>query len=364
MSRPLDSTPATDGFHTPAEWEPHAGCWMAWPERPDNWRAEAGPAQEAYAAVADAIAASEPVTMAVSDRQFETARAALPDAVRVVEVSTDDAWLRDTGPTFVVDGAGGRRGVDWRFNAWGGHDGGLYSPWDRDDRVAAKVLEVEGDARYRAPIVLEGGAIHVDGEGTVLTTEQCLLNRNRNPELGRAAIEAALHSYLGTEKVVWLGEGVFADETDGHVDNLAAFARPGVVLLTWVEDPDDPQHAISRDALARLEAATDAMGRPFEVVKLPAPGPLTIEAEEAAGVAPVEGSRPRRAGDRMAASYVNFYLGNSRVIFPLLDPARDDEAGAILAATFPGREVVGVAAREILLGGGNIHCITQQVPAQ
>jgi agmatine deiminase len=302
--------------------------------------------------------------MAVSDRQFEAARAALPDAVRVVEVSTDDAWLRDTGPTFVVDGAGGRRGVDWRFNAWGGHDGGLYSPWDRDDRVAAKVLEVEGDARYRAPIVLEGGAIHVDGEGTVLTTEQCLLNRNRNPELGRAAIEAALHSYLGTEKVVWLGEGVFADETDGHVDNLAAFARPGVVLLTWVEDPDDPQHAISRDALARLEAATDAMGRPFEVVKLPAPGPLTIEAEEAAGVAPVEGSRPRRAGDRMAASYVNFYLGNSRVVFPLLDPARDDEAGAILAATFPGREVVGVAAREILLGGGNIHCITQQVPAQ
>jgi agmatine deiminase len=363
MARPLDSTPAADGFRMPAEWEPHAGCWMAWPERPDNWRDGAGPAQAAYAAVAGAIAASEPVTMAVSDRQFETARALLPDPVRLVEVSTDDAWMRDTGPTFVVDGLGGRRGVDWRFNAWGGHDGGLYSPWDRDDRVAAKVLEVEGDGRYRAPIVLEGGAIHVDGEGTVLTTEQCLLNRNRNPELDRAAIEAALHGYLGTEKVVWLGEGVLEDETDGHVDNLAAFARPGVVLLTWVEDPADPQHAISRDALERLGAATDAQGRPFEVVKLPAPGPLTIESDEADGVEAVAGTQPRRAGDRMAASYVNFYIGNSRIVYPLLDPARDAEAGAILAATFPEREIVGVPAREILLGGGNIHCITQQVPA-
>ncbi len=362
MSRPLDSTPAADGFRMPAEWEPHAGCWMAWPERPDNWRDGAAPAQAAYTAVAAAIAASEPVTMAVSDSQFERARAALPDSVRVVEVSTDDAWLRDTGPTFVVDAAGGRRGVDWRFNAWGGLDGGLYAPWDRDDRVAAKVLEVEGDPRYRAPIVLEGGAIHVDGEGTVLTTEQCLLNRNRNPELDRAAIEAALHAHLGTEKVVWLGDGVYEDETDGHVDNLACFARPGVVLLTWVEDPADPQHAISRDAEERLAAATDARGRPFEVIRLPAPGPLTIEAAEAAGVEPIAGTRPRRAGDRMAASYVNFYLGNSRLVYPLLDPTRDEEAGAILAATFPRREVVGVPAREILLGGGNIHCITQQVP--
>jgi agmatine deiminase len=363
MPSSIDSTPAADGFRMPAEWEPHAGCWMAWPERPDNWRERAAPAQAAYARVASAIAASEPVTMAVSDAWFERARAALPDAVRVVEVSTDDAWLRDTGPTFVVDAAGERRGVDWRFNAWGGLDGGLYSPWDRDDRVAAKVLEVEGTGRYRAPIVLEGGAIHVDGEGTVLTTEQCLLNRNRNPELDRAGIEAALHSYLGTEKIIWLGDGVFGDETDGHVDNLACFARPGVVLLTWVEDPADPQHAISADALARLEAATDARGRSFEVIKVPAPGPLTTTAAEAAGVEPLPGTQPRRAGDRMAASYVNFYLGNSRIVYPLLDPSRDEEAGAILAATFPDREVVGVPAREILLGGGNIHCITQQVPA-
>jgi agmatine deiminase len=346
----------------PAEFEPHGGCWMAWPERTDNWRLAAKPAQRAFAAVAEAIAVSEPVTMAVSDRQFEHCRSLLSAAVRVVEVSTDDAWLRDTGPTFVVDGAGGRRGVDWRFNAWGGLEGGLYFPWDRDDRVASKVLEVEGDERYRAPLVLEGGAIHVDGEGTVLTTEECLLNPNRNPELTREQVEGHLRDYLGAEKVIWLGSGVYEDETDGHVDNIACFAAPGVVLLTWTEDESDPQQAISRDARERLQAATDAKGRSIEVVLLPSPGPLTISAEEAAGVDLVEGTAPRRAGDRLAGSYVNFYLGNSRVVHPLLDERHDERAAEVLRDCFPEREVVGVAAREILLGGGNVHCITQQVP--
>ncbi|HET9198625.1 MAG TPA: agmatine deiminase [Solirubrobacterales bacterium] len=362
MSPTLRSTPAADGFRMPAEFEPHEGCWMIWPERTDNWRLGAKPAQEAFAAVAAAIAASEPVTMAVSDAQFEHARAMLPAEVRVVEVSSDDAWMRDCGPTFVVDGAGARRGIDWRFNAWGGTDGGLYFPWDRDDRVAAKVLEIEGADRYRAPIVLEGGAIHVDGQGTVLTTEECLLNPNRNPELSREQIERVLRDHLGAEKVVWLGAGVFEDETDGHVDNIACFARPGVVLLTWTDDEDDPQHRISRDARERLEAATDAQGRSFEVILLPSPGPLRISAEEAAGVDAGEGTQPRRAGDRLAASYVNFYLGNSRVVCPLLDPRQDEEAAAVLRRAFPERDVVGVPAREILLGGGNIHCITQQVP--
>lgn len=363
MSATLDSTPAADGFRMPAEFEPHDGCWIAWPERPDNWRLGAGPAQEAFAALAEAISVTEPVTMAVSDAEFERCRSRLSPAVRVVEASTDDAWLRDTGPTFVVDGGGRRRGVDWRFNAWGGREGGLYASWERDDRLAAKVLEVEGADRYRAPLVLEGGSIHVDGEGTVLTTEECLLNPNRNPGLSRQRIEAALREYLGAERVVWLGRGVHEDETDGHVDNLACFARPGVVLLTWSEDEADPQHAISRDALARLEAATDARGRPFEVIRLPSPGPLSTTAEEAAGVEAAAGTRPRRGGDRLAASYVNFYLANSRLILPLLDERHDDEAAEILARCFPEREVVGVPAREILLGGGNVHCVTQQVPA-
>jgi agmatine deiminase len=363
VSETIDSTPAADGFRMPGEFEPHDGCWMAWPQRPDNWRLGAAPAQEAYVAVATAIAASEPVTMAAPAAQLERARALLPEAVRVVEIPSDDAWIRDTGPSFVVDGSGGRRGVDWRFNAWGGAKGGLYSSWEQDDRVAARVLEVEGTERYRAPIVLEGGAIHVDGEGTVLATEECLLNPNRNPGLSREQIERTLCDYLGAEKVVWLGQGIYNDETDGHVDNIACFARPGLVLLSWADDEGDPQHEISRDALERLQAAGDARGRSFEVIRLPSPGPLLIEAEEAAGVEPAAGTLPRRPGDRLAASYVNFYLANSRVVMPLLDDRFDAQAAAVLAECFPGREVVGVPAREILLGGGNIHCITQQLPA-
>jgi agmatine deiminase len=363
MSATLATTPAADGFRMPGEFEEHSGCWMAWPERPDNWRAGGKPAQAAYARVAEAIAASEPVTMGVSDGQFEHCRAALSPAIRVVELATDDAWMRDIGPTFVLDDRGGRRGVDWRFNAWGGLQGGLYFPWDRDERVARKVLEIERAERYRAPIVLEGGSIHVDGEGTVLSTEECLLNANRNPGLSRARIEQALLEYLGAERVIWLGRGLLDDETDGHVDNLACFARPGVVLLSSPEDESDPQYEISRDAQRRLEGATDARGRSIEVVRMPAPGPITVSEHEASGVDAVEGSRPRVAGERLAASYVNFYLGNSRIVFPLLDERFDERAAEILDDRFPGREIVGVPAREILLGGGNIHCITQQVPA-
>src|SRR5580704_4992798 len=212
MSEPTASTPRQDGFRMPGEFEPHCGCWMAWRERPDNWRYGAKPAQQAYVAVAEAINASDPVTVAVSDRQFEHARRVLSPSIRVVEMSTDDAWMRDTGPSFVIDSAGGRRGVDWRFNAWGGLDGGLYCPWDSDERVASKVLEIEGAKRYRAPIVLEGGSIHVDGEGTVLTTEECLLNANRNPELSCEQIERELLDHVGAERVLWLGRGVFDDE--------------------------------------------------------------------------------------------------------------------------------------------------------
>jgi agmatine deiminase len=363
MSATIASTPAADGYRMPGEFEPHSGCWMAWPERPDNWRLDAKPAQGAYAAVAEAINAAEPVTMAVSDAEFEHCRAALSSSIRVVEISTDDAWMRDIGPTFVVDGSAGIRGVDWRFNAWGGLDGGLYFPWDRDDRAARKVLEIERADRYQAPIVLEGGSIHVDGQGTVITTEECLLNRNRNPGLTRRQIEQVLCDHLAAETVIWLGRGLYNDETDGHVDNLACFVAPGVVLLTWTDDESDPTHAVSRDALERLQASTDARGTTLEVIKIQAPGPLLISEEEAQGVIPAAGTVPRRAGDRMAASYVNFYLGTERIVFPLLDERFDGAAAEVLGRCFPNRQIVGVAAREILLGGGNIHCITQQVPA-
>jgi agmatine deiminase len=342
----------------PAEYAPHSGCWMAWPERPDNWRRGGGPAQEAFAAVAAAIGAAEPVTMTASPAQLERCRSMVPDSVRVLELETDDAWMRDIGPTFVIDGSGHRRGVDWRFNAWGG----IYSSWERDQRTGAAVLESEGADRYRAPLILEGGSIHVDGEGTVLTTEECLLNPNRNPELTRERIEELLLDYLGAEKVIWLGRGVPEDETDGHVDNLACFVRPGVVMLTWTDDESDPQHEVSVDALERLRSATDARDRELEVIRIEQPGPLAMSEEEARGLVSVEGTLPRLAGERLAASYVNFYLADGRVVYPLLDERTDEAAAAVLADCFPDREPVGIPGREILLGGGNIHCITQQVP--
>ncbi|HEY4338531.1 MAG TPA: agmatine deiminase [Steroidobacteraceae bacterium] len=362
MTATLKGTPARDGFHMPAESAPHAGCWMLWPERPDNWRRKAQPAQAAFTAVATAIARFEPVTMGVSAAQFSTARAQLPPRIRLVELSHDDAWMRDVGPTGVVNDAGELRGIDWPFNAWGGLDGGLYAPWDLDDQVARKVLEVQGVPRYRAPMINEGGAIHVDGEGTALVTEQCLLNPNRNPTLSRARIERHLRDYLGVQRVIWLGCGVFNDETDGHIDNLACFVRPGEVCLTWCDDPADPQYAISNDALVRLHAARDARDRPLIVHKMPAPGPLYMTAREASGIQRKRGSHARVAGWRLAGSYVNFYLANGALVMPLLDPNTDRAAARVLKRLFPDRKVVGVAAREILLGGGNIHCITQQVP--
>jgi agmatine deiminase len=358
MSRALASTPAADGFHMPGEFEAHAGCWMLWPERPDNWRAAAGPARRAFARVAAAIAQFEPVTMGVSRAQLAGARALLPAGVRVVAMAHDDSWMRDVGPTGVVDGRGQVRGVAWRFNAWGG----LYSPWNQDERVAGRVLDLEGLKRYRAPMVNEGGAIHVDGEGTALVTEECLLNRNRNPRLARSDIERRLCDYLGVRTIIWLGKGVFNDETGGHIDNLACFVRPGAVCLTWTERRRDPQYAISHDAWERLNDARDARGRRLEVTKLPMPGPLAMSAREAAGIVRRAGTRPRRAGERLAASYVNFYIANRGIVMPLLDERTDRLAAQRLKRLFPGRRVTGVPGREVLLGGGNIHCITQQIP--
>ncbi|MDR2347908.1 MAG: agmatine deiminase family protein, partial [Bifidobacteriaceae bacterium] len=214
----LTTTPAADGFKMPGEYEPHAGCWMLWPERPDNWRLGAKPAQAAFAQVARAIAEFEPVTVGVSAAQFDNAVNQLPDDVRVVEISNNDSWVRDCGPTFVKNGASGEiRGVDWTFNAWGGLYDGLYFPWDKDDQVARKICEIERVDSYRLDgFVLEGGSIHADGEGTVYTTEECLLSPGRNPDLSKEQIEDTLRSHLGVEKVIWLNRGIYLDETNGH----------------------------------------------------------------------------------------------------------------------------------------------------
>ena len=362
MSRLLNGTPRQDGYRMPGEFEPHTQTWMLWPERTDNWRLGAKPAQATFTAVAKAIAEFEPVSMGVSARQFLNARYQLPAEVRVVEMSCDDAWIRDCGPTFVVDDQGGVCGVDWDFNAWGGLIGGLYFPWDQDDLVPQKVLNIERKDRYKAPLVLEGGSIHVDGEGTLLVTEECLLNENRNPQLSKTEIEKTLIEYLNVEKIIWLGQGVYNDETNGHVDNLCCFLRPGEVALTWTDDQNDPQYEISLDAFQRLSEAVDAKGRQLKVHKIHQPDPILITAEESGGVDSVDGTMPRLEGDRMAASYINFLMVNGGVIVPIFNDPHDKIALEQLQALLPECKVVGVYAREILLGGGNIHCITQQQP--
>jgi agmatine deiminase len=362
LSKLLTTLPSDDGYRMPGEFEPHSKTWMLWPDRPDNWREDAIPAQKAFVDVAKAISQFEPVVMGVNQSQFENARKMLPSPIQVVKIPNNDAWMRDCGPTFVINNAGSVRGIDWIFNAWGGLESGLYFPWDLDEAVPKQVLELEGLDGYKAPIILEGGSIHVDGEGTVITTEECLLNPNRNPTLTKIEIEEALWKYLNVTKIIWLGKGVYNDETSGHVDNLCCFVEPGVLALTWTEDQYDPQYQISMDALHRLEDTTDARGRKLFIHKIHQPAPVFITEKEAEGVVIIPGTKPRMPGDRMAASYVNFYLCNGGAVVPTFDDPHDQIALDKLQRVMPERKVVGVPAREILLGGGNIHCITQQQP--
>lgn len=359
----LDSTPKQDGYWMPGEFSPHKGVYMLWPQRPDNWRDGGKPAQRAFSDVAAAISEFELVTVGVNQEQYQNARHLLADQIRVVELSSNDAWVRDSGATFVQNIQGKMRAVDWRFNAWGGLVDGLYFPWDKDDQVAQKMAELEFTDSYRLDdFVLEGGSIHVDGEGTLITTEECLLSSGRNPAYSKPQIEEKLRAYLGVKKVIWLKRGIYLDETNGHVDNIINFVGPGEVVLAWTNDQHDPQYDISQECLEILEQATDAQGRRLKVTKMLLPKPITITAEESAGVDAVAGSLPRLAGERLAASYVNYYTANGGIVFPLFNDLADRLAQETLQSLYPDRRVVGVSAREILLGGGNIHCITQQIP--
>lgn len=359
-----EKTPAAEGYWMPAEFEPHEATWLLWPERTDNWRDGARPAQEAVLKVATALRHFETVNLGVSPEHFQEVREITPAGVQAASIEYDDIWVRDIGPTFLVsESPDTLRSVTWRFNAWGG----LYTPYTRDLTVPR---EISSDAfgremrdRYAAPIILEGGAIHVDGQGTAMLTEECVLNANRNPGMTREQAEEVLRQYLGVNQFIWLGKGVFNDETSGHVDNLACFAGPGRVCLTWTDDKRDPQYEISLDAWERLNDTRDAQGRRLEVFKVPMPGPLYMTAEEARGLVPSESMKRRHAGDRLAASYVNFYFANGGIIMPLLDPRTDEQAAAVLRRACPDRLIVGIPAREILLGGGGIHCITQQIPS-
>jgi agmatine deiminase len=334
---------------------------MGWPERLDNWRGGAAPAREAFATVANTIAEETPVIMCARDTQLAIARDMLSPSVTVIELPSNDSWMRDIGPSYVISESGEVRGIDWQFNAWGGEVNGLYDDWAEDDALAGNLLSLRAEERYRAPLVLEGGSIHVDGEGTCITTAECLLHPGRNPQLQKTEIEALLCEYLNVSKVIWLERGLYNDETDGHIDNILHIVRPGEVVLTWCDDPADPVYEICRECLAILEANLDAHGRKLKVHKLPLPGPFYVSAEEAEGVEHSEGME-RSAGERLAASYANFLVTNGRVVFPLLDPVHDEQVRATLQTLFAGKEIVGVPGREIVLGGGNIHCITQQIP--
>ncbi|MBQ3261179.1 agmatine deiminase [Candidatus Saccharibacteria bacterium] len=362
--RIVDSTPKKDGFYMPSELSEHAATYLLWPERPDNWRGGAKPAQKAFRQVVETIAKYEPVVLGVNQSQYLHVLGMNMPNVQVVEISNNDSWIRDTGPTFVVNDKGDMRAVDWAFNGYGGLYNGIYFPWDLDDQIAAKVCAIEGVDRYRTDdFVLEGGSVHSDGEGTLLVTEETCLDKGRNPNLTKEQIEQYLLDYCGAEKVLWLPYGIYKDEdTNGHVDNICQFVAPGKVVLAWEDNEKDPQHERSKKDLEYLESVTDAKGRKLEVIKIHVPNPITITKEESEGVDVVDGTFPRNEGDRLPASYINYYNCNGAIILPIFNDPHDQAAINILQDCFPDRKVEPIYAREILLGGGDIHCITQQVP--
>ncbi|HEY0836278.1 MAG TPA: agmatine deiminase family protein [Azospirillum sp.] len=337
------TTPAADGLYMPGEWEAHSRCWMAWPCRPETWadEEEFEAARLSYADVARAIARFEPVAMVCDPDDVAEASLMLGAGIQVVPMPISDSWIRDTGPSFVTDGKGRLAGVHWRFNAWGGN----YPGCAEDQEVGRLVLEHLGLPRYEAPLVMEGGSFHVDGEGTLITTEQCLLNPNRNPNLGRAEIEALLKDHLSVSTVIWLGEGYQDDETDGHIDEIACFVRPGVVMALTSDDPTDANFKAFQDNLDRLKRARDARGRALEVIEVRQP------------------ARRDRNGVRLTLSYTNLYIANGGVVMPAFEDFADDEAFRTVRRAFPDREVIQIPALDIVRGGGGIHCITQQQPA-
>jgi agmatine deiminase len=361
----MESPPTPLGFRMPAEWEPHAATWIAWPHNREDWPGKFGPIAWVYTEIVRLLARSEPVHVVVRDgamkrraaRRLEAAGADL-DRVRFFKAATDRVWLRDSGPTFVVrDGeipegdTSGRLGlVEWKFNAWA-----KYENYRADRRLPRRVSKWLGLPRWvprveqggrRVRVVMEGGAIDVNGRGTVLTTEECLLGevQARNPGLGREDVEKVLADYLGARLVIWLGRGIAGDDTHGHVDDIARFVGPRTVVAAVEPDPDDPNHGPLRENLERLQSARDQDGQPLEVVELPMPRPVAFE------------------GLRLPASYANFYIANGVVLVPTFNDPADRIALDTLARVFPDRQVVGVHSLDLVLGLGTLHCLSQQQP--
>jgi agmatine deiminase len=338
-----ETTPQADGFTMPAEFDEHQATWMSWPTRDSLWNGLLEPARDEWAATARAIAAFEPVVMVCNAGEAAAVRQRCGDGVEPLELPIDDSWLRDNGPIFVRNERGELALVHFGFNSWGEK----YLPYDADARLPELLASHFGVRRYRAPFVLEGGSYFVDGEGTLLTTEQCLLHPNRNPSMSREEIEEGLRSYLGVDTVIWLPHGLVEDrDTDGHIDGLAQLLGPGVVMLAVAAGDDDPNAPRFAEDRATLTSTRDAEGRTFEMVD----GPVN-------SWAPVEGVGP------VVIPYMNHYLANGAVIVPIGGVAEDESALELLAKAYPDREIVGVPGGMISHGGGGPHCITQQVPA-
>jgi agmatine deiminase len=334
--------PREDGFYLPAEWMIHSRCWMSWPVRESLWGDGIEDARRAFAEVARSIAAFEPVTMIANPETLAEVSLYCGSGVGCLSMNHDDSWLRDTGPLFLVDGKGSLTGVDWRFNGWGER----HMPFDADAAIAENVLNHVGARRYEAPAVLEGGAIHSDGEGTLLASESCLLDPRRNPEMDRAGMERLLRDYLGAEKVIWLSGALEGDDIGGHLDNLACFAAPGRVLVHTADETDTGNHAVARAIIECLQGATDAKDRAIEVVELPSPK-----------------RRKGPDGRRLPLSYVSIYLCNGGLIMPVFQDPADELAYEVLETCFPKRKIAQVNALDIFAGGGGIHAITQQQPS-
>jgi agmatine deiminase len=338
----------SNGWWMPAEWARHAAAWMVWPHNRALWETTWGvtlvQVQQDFARVANAIARFEPVKMLVDPSAVAGAKALCGPGIELIEQAVNDSWCRDSGPSFVCHPQLGTAGVSWRFNAWGGK-----SAHDLDESLARRVLNHLGLECFGTPLSNEGGAIHVDGEGTLITTESVLLNPNRNPGVSKAEMEAIFTRLLGIKKTIWLPgdpDYVTGDMTDGHVDGVCAFARPGVLLVDATHDQGSIYAEVVRENRRALELATDAQGRRFELIEL-------YEATDAVDT----------DAEVFCASYTNFYIANGAIIMPAYGIAADQVAAEVLAQAFPGREIVPVQINHLAHGGGGVHCITQQQPA-
>lgn len=357
--------PRYDNYHMPFEGDEHQGTLMLLPYRKDTWRNAGVPAREAYKEVIKAIARFETVYLGIDTSIYNKVISEFSNLENVIcyKVKYNDAWARDTMPLFVVNNDK-IRGVDFRFNAWGGEVDGLYSNYKNDDELAKKVLKYLGiDGYYVPKFILEGGSIHVDGQGTLITTEACLLSEGRNPNLSRYEIEEELKIYLGVEKIIWIPNGIEEDETNEHIDNMLAFVKPGVVALAWSDDKDSLQYKYCQSAYKILSKETDAKGNKLKIIKVKLPENIYMTKDEAKGIKSSSfDAKARLENSKLSASYVNFYQGKDFVIMPIFGVKEDEKAIKQFKKIFEDKEVIPIYSREILLGGGNIHCITMQIP--